>query len=200
MISAIVLAAGLSRRMGSVKQLLPLRGGKSVIRVVVEEVRSSGVDEVIVVLGFRAEEIAENLSGSGARTVVNRDYESGMTSSVCCGMRAAVEAQSYLICLGDQPLVDAAIARAVIAVGRRTDSGIVIPTYEGKGGHPIFIDRRYTEEILQLGPDVGLNTFTRRHVGETLRLPVDDRHIVDDMDTPADYTRIVAGLGEATST
>lgn len=199
MLTAIVLAAGQSTRMGSLKQLLPLREGKPVIQVVVEQVSASGVDEVVVVLGFRAEEVATTLSSTGARIVINQEYESGMTSSVCCGIRAATAAQSYLICLGDQPLVDAVVIKSVVAAANTSGTGIVIPTYEGKGGHPIFIDGRHTDEILRLRPDEGLNIFTRRHADDTVRLPVDDRNVLEDMDTPADYARLAARF-RATST
>jgi molybdenum cofactor cytidylyltransferase len=192
MMTAIVLAAGQSTRMGSLKQLLPLREGKPVIQVVVEQVSASGVDEVVVVLGFRAKEIAMALSSTGARIAINQDFESGMTSSVRCGIRAATSAQSYLICLGDQPLVDVAVITAVVTAANTSGTGIVIPTYEGKGGHPIFIDGRHAEEILRLGPDEGLNTFTHGHADDTVRLPVDDRNVLEDMDTPADYARLAA--------
>ena len=193
MIVAIVLAAGLSTRMGALKQLLPLgECGKTVIEVVVERVLSC-VDEVIVVLGHQAEHISQRLSGSGAVCVVNDDYEDGMISSVRCGIRSAVPALGYLICLGDQPAVEEEIVATVVGEARSSRAGgIVIPTYDGKRGHPVFIHRKYADEILNLDRDAGLNAVTRGHSEDTVEIPVNDRGVLEDMDTPEDYDRTLS--------
>ena len=192
MIVAIVLAAGLSTRMGALKQLLPLgECGKTVIEVVVERLLSC-VDEVVVVLGHRAGHISSRLSGSGARCVVNDDYEDGMISSVRCGIRSAAPVMGYLICLGDQPAVDARVAATVVEEARSNKSGIIIPTYDGKRGHPVFIHRKYADEILNLDRDEGLNAVTRGHPEDTMEVPVSDSGVLEDMDTPEDYDRTLS--------
>ena len=187
MIAGIVLAAGMSVRMGTLKQLLPL-GSKTVIEVVVEGVRSQ-LEQVFVVLGHRADQIAPVLADYPVEVTLNPDYRSGMLSSVKCGIRAAGPATAYLICLGDQPGLDPEVIGAVIEAAAASGKGIVIPTYEGRRGHPILIDRSYREAILALAEDRGLNTITRGYPEDTLEVPVSGRAVVEDMDTPADYGR-----------
>ena len=187
MIAGIVLAAGMSVRMGTLKQLLPL-GSKTVIEVVVEGVRSR-LEQVFVVLGHRADQIVPVLVDHPVELVINSDYRSGMLSSVKCGIRAAGPATAYLICLGDQPGLDPGVIGEVIEAAAASGKGIVIPTYEGQRGHPILIDRSYRGEILALAEDRGLNTITRGHPGDTLEVPISGRAVVEDMDTPADYGR-----------
>ena len=102
-VAGIVLAAGMSTRMGSFKQLLPL-GGRTVIEVVVEKVRSR-IDRVLVVLGYRGDEIAAVLARYPVECVHNPEYRTGMLSSVKCGLRST-SAAGYMVFLGDQPGLD----------------------------------------------------------------------------------------------
>jgi molybdenum cofactor cytidylyltransferase len=190
MIVGIILAAGMSTRMGVLKQLLPL-GGKAAVQVVVERV-ASRLDKVLVVLGHRAGEVACVLTEQSVECVVNPEYRLGMASSVKCGIQAAGQATAYLICLGDQPGIDLKVIDAVVAAAGRTGRGIVIPTYQGRRGHPILIDHSYAEEILVLPQDRGLNQVTRGHPGDTLEIPLAHKEVLEDMDTPEDYQRELA--------
>ena len=187
MIAGIVLAAGMSTRMGAFKQLLPL-GERTVVEVVVERI-ASRLEQVFVVLGHRADEVEEVLGEYPVECVYNPDYRSGMLSSVQCGVRAAAQAQAYLICLGDQPGIELGVIDAVLGGVARAGEGIIIPSYRGKRGHPIVIRRSYRREILSLIEDGGLNQVTRGHPEDTLEIPVVDEQILRDMDTPADYRR-----------
>lgn len=184
---AIVLAAGLSSRMGRLKQLLPLCG-RPVVRVVVERV-APRVNEVVVVVGHRAEEVRRALFDSPARCVHNADFAMGMSTSVACGVLAAPDADAWLICLGDQPGVADGPIAAVLAAAAASGRGIVVPTWDGRWGHPILLRSRYREEVLALGGERGLNVVTRGHPDDTLAVPVADQAVVEDMDTPADYER-----------
>lgn len=187
MVVGIILAAGLSVRMGNFKQLLPLEG-HTVVEHVVGQVEQC-LKEIIVVLGHRAEEVADVLKNTPVRCIFNRDYAVGMTSSVQCAIASAPHAGGYLICLGDQPGISGDIVDQVVAAVQAEGKGIVIPTYKEKRGHPVYINRSYAEEILALPEDKGLNTVTRGHPEDTLELPITSREILDDMDTPADYQR-----------
>lgn len=193
MVAGIVLAAGMATRMGRCKQLLPLEG-KKVIQRVVEQVIGQ-VGEVFVVVGHRGEEVAAELSDYPVTCVDNPDYRSGMLSSVQCGVRAAGKAVGFLLCLGDQPGIGSEVVRVVLAEAARGNKGLVIPTNRGKRGHPIWIHRRYREEILELEGERGLNAVTRGHPDDTLEIPVGDRQILVDLDTPADYQREKERLG-----
>ncbi len=190
MIAGIVLAAGSARRMGALKQLLPM-GRQTVIEVVVERVAPC-VDKLVVVLGHRAREVAAALQDSPAECVVNREHAAGMLTSVQCGIRAAGEVAAYLVCLGDQPAVDHRVIEQVVSAAASARKGITIPTWAGRGGHPVLVARRYGPEILALSPDQGLHAVTRGHPEDTLEVPVGVSEILDDMDTPEDYQRELA--------
>ena len=187
MVVGIVLAAGMSVRMGEFKQLLPLRGN-TVVEHVVKQVLGS-LETVIVVLGHRADEVSAVLADKAVKCVYNPHYAAGMTASVKCGITAAEDASAYLICLGDQPGISSEVIDSVIAGARKNGKGIVLPTCGGKRGHPVYLDRAYSEEILALPIDRGLNSVTRGHPDDTLELAVEREAILEDMDTPADYRR-----------
>ncbi|MDA0334208.1 MAG: nucleotidyltransferase family protein [bacterium] len=188
-ISAIVLAAGRSRRMGRPKQLLPLSGKDNVIQVVTRLIRPL-VRHVVVVVGHVGGQVAASLADQDITLAINTDVDRGMLSSVQVGIRAVPEpCEGYLICLGDQPSLHAAVIDAVLH-NAAAGVGIVMPTYDGKRGHPVFIHRRYREEILALDPETtGLNAVTRSHEAETVEVAWSDARILDDMDTPTDYAR-----------
>ena len=185
--AGIILAAGMSTRMGQLKQLLPL-GGRAAIEWIAEVV-GQRLDEVVVVLGHRAEEIAPVLAPYPVRWVVNADYQTGMLSSVQCAVREVDAAADYLICLGDQPRLSGAVVDQVLQARTQVGAGIIIPTASGKRGHPVLIRNAYRAEILGLPLDVGLNAVTRGHPEDTYELPVAEEAILTDMDTPADYQR-----------
>ena len=175
--------------MGRLKQLLPL-AGEPALRLVTQRVLSR-LDKVVVVLGHRADLVRPALAGLGVQIAVNDAYASGMTSSVQCGLRAAGPAFGYIVCLGDQPSLAAATIDLVAARARTSGRGLVIPTYRGQRGHPIFLGRAYLAPVLALGPDQGLNHVTRGYPDDTLEVAVEGGEILDDMDTPADYRREV---------
>ena len=183
----IILAAGMSTRMGQLKQLLPL-GGRAAIEWIAEVV-GRRLDEAVVVLGHRAEEIAPVLVPYPVRWVVNADYQTGMLSSVQYAVQEVNTESDYLIFLGDQPRLSDAVVEQVLQARTQVDKGIIIPTVNGRRGHPVLIRNAYREEILGLPLDVGLNAVTRGHPEDTYELPVAEDAILTDMDTPADYQR-----------
>lgn len=186
-IAAVVLAAGLSTRMGRLKQLLPFGDDdRPLVELVVSRVRAQ-VERVIVVLGHQAGEISPLLRAHDVVPVVNEDYERGMVTSVQCGIRAATDARGYLICLGDQPGLSADALALVLRQAARIHKGIAIPVSGGRRGHPIYITRHYRAEILELPHDVGLNTVTGRHGEDTILVAVDGEGVLIDVDTPREY-------------
>ena len=189
-VSAVVLAAGKAERMGRLKQLLPF-GDRTVIEAVVHTLLATDVDEIVVVLGCRADDVRAALADLPIRCVVNPDYEVGMFSSVLCGL-AHVETDSggLMLLLGDQPQMRVSVAQAVLDRFRSTDKGIVIPEAEGNRGHPVAIDiERYGEAIRALDGSEGLKPVVRGHSADTELVLVQDDAILRDMDTPEDYER-----------
>jgi molybdenum cofactor cytidylyltransferase len=199
-ISAVVLAAGESRRMGRPKQLLPF-GDRSILERVVDSLLAAGVGEVIVVLGHLAEHVRAVLGHRPVQTVVNASYREGMLSSVKCGLRAVRPDQdAVLVALGDQPHIDSAIARELVERYRVGTAGIVIPRYGGKKGHPIIMNLpRYREAILNLPEQVGLNVLIQEHGDDVHLVDVATDDIIRDIDDPADYARELARFSERRS-
>lgn len=194
-IYGLVLAAGMARRMGTTKQLLPF-GDKTVLQTVVDTLCGARLAGVSVVLGHDAEAVRESLRDRPVRFCVNEAYREGMFSSVLCGLRGLpADADAALIALGDQPQIALNAVRAVAQAYREGDKGIVIPVAGEKRGHPVLIDLpRYRREILSLSGDRGLKPVVRGHPEDTLEVPVDDEGILRDLDTPADYRAEVARM------
>ena len=134
MITAVVLAAGKSERMGRPKMLLPF-GRKTLIETVLAGVRRSRVDDVVVVLGAHREAVEPVVSKFAVRAVFNEDFEAGMLSSVLRGLREVpAAARAFLVVLGDQPFPPATVIDRLIAARERTGKGIVLPVSSADGG------------------------------------------------------------------
>jgi molybdenum cofactor cytidylyltransferase len=189
MICAVVLAAGLSSRMGVQKLLLPF-GGKTIIGHIVEELLSSTIDKVHIVVGHQAERISGELNGLAVSIVHNPDYKSGMLSSVRSGLRSLPEkCQSVMVVLGDQPSITTELINQMLQSFAATEKKILVPLYEGKRGHPVLFSRQYSEEIMTHYDDVGLRGLLHDHPGEVLELKVLTASVLCDMDYPEDYRR-----------
>jgi molybdenum cofactor cytidylyltransferase len=195
MISAILLAAGESRRMGGDFKPLMKWGTRTVIGACIDNLKRSRVDEIIVVLGFRESEIRARLAGAGVQFAINREYAKGMLSSLKTGLPlVSPRCEGVLIALVDQPMVGPeAINPLVISFGDY-EKRISIPTYEGKHGHPIVISRDFEEEIMKLddADPEGLKALINAHRHEIQEVPVESAAILEDIDSPEDYARLVA--------
>jgi molybdenum cofactor cytidylyltransferase len=192
-ISAIVLAAGMSRRMGRPKLLLPFGDGL-VIQHVARTVAAAGVDETIVVIGHQRAEMEAALASLPVRAIFNPNYAQGeMLSSIQAGLRAASPAATAaLIVLGDQPEITAAVLGQIIATLRHPGERICLPVYGGRRGHPIGLPRRFWPEVLALGPDASLRDVIRRHQAEIVEIAIANGAVLADMDTPEDYARALS--------
>lgn len=193
-VSAIVLAAGQSSRMGEPKPLLPLRG-KPLLVHVLDALRASEVGEIVVVLGAESDRVRREIPMEGARVVVNPAYQDGMSSSIRAGLRtAATAAAGFLIVLGDQPLLTAATVDALVDRQEATGARILVPTFEGVRGNPVLFHRALHAEIDAVTGDVGCRGVIARHQAEVLEVPVDDPGILVDIDTPEDAKRVEDAL------
>jgi molybdenum cofactor cytidylyltransferase len=189
MTCAIVLAAGLSSRMGVQKLLLPF-GGKTVIGHIVDQLLASSVDEVYVVVGHHAERISAELSGRAVSIVNNTNYKSGMLSSVRCGLLNLPEkCRDVMVVLGDQPSVTTELIDRMLKSFAAAEKSILVPLYKGKRGHPILFSLKYRDEIMTHYDDVGLRGLMHDHSEEVFELTVPTASVLCDMDYPEDYRR-----------
>ncbi len=188
----VVLAAGESRRMGKLKALLPF-GDRTVIEQVIHNLLQAELDVIAVVLGHRASEISEVLAPLPVQIFYNADYREGMTSSVQVAFRHINPVpEAYMLALVDQPHLGREPAQCVLeAYTQMPYQGIVIPTYQGKRGHPIILGRKYRQEVLALGRDQSLNQVTRGHPEDTLEIPLADDLILQDMDYSEEYEAVL---------
>jgi CTP:molybdopterin cytidylyltransferase MocA len=186
---AVILAAGESRRMQHPKMLLPFHG-KTIIECSIENVLSSGIINVMVVLGAGKDEIISLLENWPVRYCYNEHYKQGMLSSVICGIRHVPgDCDGILIFPGDQPMIPPEAVTAVTEAFIKFDKGLVMPVFNSKRGHPLLIDKRYRNEIEQLRPEEGLRSLAARHPSDVLEVKVDSPGILKDIDTREDYLK-----------
>jgi len=189
MISATILAAGQSKRMGQPKMLLPW-GKMTVLETVLATYKAAGIDRLLVVTGGDRERI-EVLIGKTAQTVFNPHFAEGeMLSSVQAGLAGlGMEVEAVLIGLGDQPQVQERSVRLVVDGYRESGASIVVPSFQMRRGHPWLVTRAHWDEILRLRSPASLRDFLGRHAEEIHYVEIDNNSILQDLDTPEDYLK-----------
>lgn len=194
MISALVLAAGRSTRMGQPKQLLPI-GRHTIIEQVVTTLLDSPVDEVVVVTGCEQARVSAVLAAYPVRCIFNPDYAAGeMISSVQVGLHAlGTDVTAALLAVGDQPQIERRIVEQVLAAWRTGPAErIVIPSYQMRRGHPICLPRHVWPAVWALGWQDSLRSLWRDYAGQIEHIVVDTPSILGDLDTPNDYCQLLA--------
>lgn len=197
---AIVPAAGASRRMGRPKPLLPYAGG-TIVGGVVVALRAGNVGEVVLVTAPGDDRLADWGREQGLIVAVNPRPEDGMLSTIRAGLArlggtaALAEAgRPLLVTPADLPRLSAATVGAVLAA-LGAGAPLAVPAHRGRRGHPLGIASALLPEIDTLDPTVGLRQLLDRHAGSLWTIPVDDPGAVRDLDTPADYARLLDDLG-----
>jgi molybdenum cofactor cytidylyltransferase len=190
-VSAIILAAGSSSRMGSQKQLLRL-GPKTLLEHTLESVRASQVREIVVVLGSAAEAIRPHIpADANVRVVVNDGFKAGMGSSLQRGLaELSPQAGATLVVLADQPLVKPATLNRLIAEYLEHKPQILIPLYRGFRGNPVLLDRSVFPEIAALEGDTGCRAIFGDHLENIRKIEVGDAGILLDADRPQDLYQV----------
>jgi molybdenum cofactor cytidylyltransferase len=193
MISGILLAAGESKRMqGAFKPLLKW-GKRTVIGECIHQMRNSRLAEIFVVLGHRELEVRQSLAGSGVQYAINKNYQKGMLTSIKTGLSIlSPNEDAVLIALVDQPMIKSGLINKLILAFEEGEKGIVLPTYQGRHGHPIIISTGYVDDIMQLNDNTegGLRDLINAQRGDWLEVPVDTPDVIEDIDSPEDYQRL----------
>ena len=188
MISAIILAAGESKRMGQPKMLLPW-GNRTVIEHVVNTFRNGGIKDILVVTGGAKEQVETALAHSSVRITHNPAYASGeMLSSIQCGIREMRDTtQAALIGLGDQPQVQESSIRVIGEAYETSRSSLIVPSFQMKRGHPWLLARSLWNEILELRSPSTPRDILNKYSNAIHYVTVDTPTILADLDTPEDY-------------
>ena len=195
MISAVVLAAGASTRMGQPKLLLPL-GGEPLVRRAVRQVAEAGFDDVVVVVGAEHERVVAALEGLAVRHALNPEYATGIGSSFRTAVQALPQSAAAMFALADQPLITARDYRRLLDAYREHPEGIVSVRYGEVTAPPHLFDREFFPELAVLVH--GARPVLQRHPGRRRVLEFAPKLLLD-VDTPQDYERAKALLsGRAT--
>lgn len=189
-VSVLILAAGESRRMGHPKLLLPL-GNSTIIEQTIDNVLSSRVGELIVVVGNRSDKLMTKISKRPVKIVVNQQSQKGMSTSIISGLRSvSKESQGIMIVLADQPFVVAQIIDKLVEEFQKRDQSIIVPIYRGKRGHPVIFPIKYRNDLLRLEGDVGAREIMHKYAADVVEVPVETESINIDLDTQGDYEKV----------
>lgn len=195
---AIVLAAGMSTRMGTQKLLLPF-AGMTIIEKVVENILNSGIENILVVLGANRNQMEDVLEFCPVQSIWNENYKEGMHTSVMAGVSALPEsAKAVAFFLGDQPVISPEAVRKVVEAWQNSGKSIVIPVCGGKRGHPSLYDMKLRNELLNIDPSVGLRSVAQKLQDEIIEVETFSPGIIRDIDTKSDYLRELGVLSVKT--
>ena len=185
-VAAVVLAAGLSRRMGGPNKLLAEIEGVPIVTRVVDALLASRAEPVFVVVGHQADRIRAALEGRPVEFVANAAYGEGLGTSLRAGVQAVPEdGDGALIALGDMPWIRAEHVDALIeAFDPKGPGTICVPVHDRKRGHPVLWSKRHFGEMRKLGGDVGGRELLERHADAVQAVRIDDPAVHLDVDTP----------------
>jgi molybdenum cofactor cytidylyltransferase len=200
-VAAVVLAAGMSSRMNGAMKLLLDAGGMPMIRRTVGNVLAAAPVETVVVTGHRAGAVEAALAGLPVSLVRNPDHEKGQPTSVAAGVRALTRhCHAVMVVLGDQPLIGPDDFRKLLATYEGIATGsILVPHFNGRRGNPVVFPSRHIPAILAGGLNVGCRRLIETHPDEVARVEFASDVFTIDCDTPEDYRRLAARLGESPS-
>lgn len=201
-ISAILLAAGQSLRMGSVNKLMLPVGGVPLLRYSAQVLLASNLQDLAVVLGHEGEQLHALIRDLGVTVVHNPEYQDGQMSSVYRGLeRVARPCDGIMICLADQPLLTPADIDALIdAFARRRRGSILVPAHRGERGNPIVLAAEHRAAILAGGRNLGCQRLIERNPELVETFETDNEHYFFDLDTPAQYDEWRRRTGYASPT
>lgn len=186
-ITAVILAAGRSSRMGMLKPLLPL-GRETVIERVIHIFRSAGIPDILVVIGHGAERLTPLLKKKFVRWVINENYDEGMFSSVQAGVKRLHQcSRAFFLHPVDIPLIRISTLQKLMDTFREGKADIYRPCYQGKRGHPPLIAPVLVPYILEFKEPGGLRSLLSRHEERSLDVECDDPGVLKDLNTPEDY-------------
>ena len=190
MISAILLAAGQSKRMNGENKLTKKIQGNPLIKLSVKNILASSTNELIIVLGYQKKIVKKLIDkNEKIKFVFNKDFESGMASSIKAGLNhLSKNTEAFFICLGDMPMVNSDIYNQLIK--SRNQKNIIVPTYKGQQGNPVLFDNSMKEKIMDITGDVGAKKILELNKNKILNLEINDQSIVKGFNTQGDFSSL----------
>ena len=196
-VSAILLAAGESRRMGAVNKLALPVGGRALVRRTAETLLQAGLEEVVAVVGHERDSVSALLRGLRLRIVHNDHYREGQMTSVYCGMDALdKDCDAVLVCLADLPLLTVEDLMRLIVAFADCPTSVLVPSFQGARGNPILLAHAHREQILAGGRNLGCKRLMEKNPALVTALEMENDHTVFDLDTPDAYRQLQQRLGE----
>ena len=192
MFAAIILAAGASKRMGYPKALMPYRG-HPFLTGILEASLAAGIELRVVVLGYYADKIRKEIDLSGVIATMNEDLDSGPIGSIRAGIRALAphSVQAALVWPVDRPHVPVATVAALLDAFRESHQPVVVPTFQGRRGHPVLFARSLFDELLAAPNDQGARYVVRRDPTRVATVEGADSSVLEDFNTPDDYKELL---------
>jgi len=193
--AGIILAAGISRRLGQPKQLLRFQG-KFLLENILENALASRLDTVVLVLGHQAQKIVKVLGAKLDRprlkVIVNRQYREGMSSSLRAGLREVMEFPSVMFLLGDQPWINNQLINLLLDRFRKSEKDICVPVHQDRRGNPVIFSRRFYDTLMKIEGDIGAREVIASNPRDLLEVEVSDPDVFSDIDTVSDLEALNA--------
>jgi len=195
MVSAILLAAGESKRMGDTDKRFLLYKGKPLVNHVMLNLWNSEQSQVIIVMQDNDNNLLNGQENEQIKVVINPDYQQGMTTSIQAGVAAASDkARGYMICLADQPLITTEDYNYIIETFENTylsnKKCIIVPFFDQKKGNPVIFSAHYREAILAHKNMEGCKEIIQANKEHIVTIDMPNDHILRDVDTPEDYEKL----------
>ncbi len=180
--------------MGSPKALLKI-GRETFIQHIMDVLHSARIVDVVVVLGSQAEEIKKSMDWFDGKIVLNERWQEGQLSSIVAGLDAldSHDVPAAIICPVDHPLISQSLVVDLLQAFWKSRKRIVVPTYQGRRGHPVIFDRTLFDAVRTAAPEAGARTVIHAHPGDVIEVPTEEKGVVTNVDTQEDYEVNILG-------
>ena len=198
MIEAIILAAGMSKRMGKKNKLLLKINEHIILKQTVVNIINADITNCILVLGYEYKKILPELKDLKVNTIINDDYKEGMASSIRKGVKNLhTDTKGVMVCLADMPLIKSSTYNKMISIFNKNDSKrIILPLYNNIRGNPIIFSHHYFDELIKLEGDFGAKKLIVHNEKHTYRINLMDKGIISDFDNIEQYYSYISKINE----
>ena len=190
MISSIILAAGMSKRMKQGNKLLLKYNQSNILQNTIQNLTESNIDEIIIVLGHGFIDVKRTLRDTGGKIIFNEEYYKGMSSSIIKGIQSInPKSKGVMVCLGDMPKVKTETYNKLINVFNniKKKKKIILPVFNDQIGNPIIFTSYFFKSLLNLAGDKGAKKLINKHENCVIQKQVQDKGVLEDIDNDAQY-------------